>query len=113
MQHSFAVKPDGIGFAKIQRVFQAILSVIRGGSGVGRDAPYDLGYSISLYASPEKLYGSLQAIRTIPSFFIRLRSVLGCKPEDGTPAELLNPITYAASAWATIGLVSYVPRREP
>ncbi len=34
-------------------------------------------------------------------------------PENGKPADLLNPITYAATAWATIGLVSNVPRREP
>lgn len=30
-------------------------------------------------------------------------------PETGKPAELLNPITYAATAWAVIGLTSYVP----
>jgi hypothetical protein len=32
-------------------------------------------------------------------------------PENGKPAELLNPITYAATAWATLGLTSCVPRR--
>lgn len=30
-------------------------------------------------------------------------------PETGKPAEFLNPITYAATAWATLGLTSYVP----
>ncbi len=31
-------------------------------------------------------------------------------PETGRPAEFLNPITYAATAWATLGLTSCVPR---
>jgi hypothetical protein len=30
-------------------------------------------------------------------------------PENGKPAEFLNPITYAATAWATLGLTSYFP----
>jgi hypothetical protein len=30
-------------------------------------------------------------------------------PETGRPADDLNPITYAAAAWATIGMGSYVP----
>lgn len=30
-------------------------------------------------------------------------------PENGKPAELLNPITYAATAWACMGLANYVP----
>ena len=29
-------------------------------------------------------------------------------PETGRPADDLNPITYAATAWATIGMASYV-----
>jgi hypothetical protein len=29
-------------------------------------------------------------------------------PEDGMPATNLNPITYAATAWATLGLVNYI-----
>jgi hypothetical protein len=33
-------------------------------------------------------------------------------PETGKPADFLNPITYAATAWATIGLVSHVPAHE-
>lgn len=31
-------------------------------------------------------------------------------PETGNPADFLNPITYAATAWATLGLTSCVPR---
>jgi hypothetical protein len=31
-------------------------------------------------------------------------------PETGRPAKFLNPITYAATAWATLGLTSCVPR---
>lgn len=34
-------------------------------------------------------------------------------PENGKPAEFLNPITYAATAWATIGLAGYVPNERP
>lgn len=34
-------------------------------------------------------------------------------PETGNPAKLLNPITYAATAWATLGLTSCVPRNGP
>lgn len=35
-------------------------------------------------------------------------------PENGKPADLLNPITYAATAWATIGLVGNFPAvKEP
>lgn len=34
-------------------------------------------------------------------------------PENGKPAEFLNPITYAATAWATIGLSSFVPIDKP
>lgn len=34
-------------------------------------------------------------------------------PETGKPAELLNPITYAATAWATLGLTNCVPRQVP
>lgn len=34
-------------------------------------------------------------------------------PENGNPAKFLNPITYAATAWATIGLASVVPNHEP
>jgi hypothetical protein len=30
-------------------------------------------------------------------------------PANGQPASNLNPITYAATAWATIGLAMYVP----
>ncbi|MFO0941235.1 MAG: hypothetical protein U0930_10740 [Pirellulales bacterium] len=28
-------------------------------------------------------------------------------PEDGMPATNLNPITYAATAWAVVGLLSH------
>jgi hypothetical protein len=31
-------------------------------------------------------------------------------PVTGRPADDLNPITYAAAAWATIGMASYVPQ---
>lgn len=31
-------------------------------------------------------------------------------PETGKPADFLNPITYAATAWATLGLSSHVPK---
>lgn len=34
-------------------------------------------------------------------------------PENGKPAEFLNPITYAATAWAAIGLTGYVPNEKP
>ena len=34
-------------------------------------------------------------------------------PENGKPAEFLNPITYAATAWATIGLLNSVPAETP
>lgn len=34
-------------------------------------------------------------------------------PETGKPAELLNPITYAATAWAVLGLATQVPRKLP
>lgn len=30
-------------------------------------------------------------------------------PETNKPAEFLNPITYAATAWAALGMASYVP----
>lgn len=31
-------------------------------------------------------------------------------PETGLPATFLNPISYAATAWATLGLTSHVPK---
>ena len=34
-------------------------------------------------------------------------------PENGKPAEFLNPITYAATAWATIGLLNSIPPETP
>jgi hypothetical protein len=34
-------------------------------------------------------------------------------PENGKPAEFLNPITYAATAWAAIGLINLVPTETP
>lgn len=34
-------------------------------------------------------------------------------PETGKPAKFLNPITYAATAWATLGLTSVVPQEAP
>lgn len=34
-------------------------------------------------------------------------------PETGNPAEFLNPITYAATAWATLGLTTCVPKTSP
>jgi len=33
-------------------------------------------------------------------------------PETGRPADDLNPITYAATAWAVIGMASYVPNEN-
>jgi Squalene-hopene cyclase C-terminal domain len=34
-------------------------------------------------------------------------------PEDGQPATNLNPITYAATAWATLGMASHVSGMNP
>lgn len=34
-------------------------------------------------------------------------------PETGNPAEFLNPITYAATAWATLGIASCVRQEMP
>jgi hypothetical protein len=31
-------------------------------------------------------------------------------PKSGKPAEFLVPITYAAAAWATLGMVEHVPQ---
>jgi hypothetical protein len=33
-------------------------------------------------------------------------------PENGKPAENLNPITYAATAWATLGMARYNPIKD-
>jgi hypothetical protein len=49
-------------------------------------------------------------------FLVRTREAVGTwpmtsqpNPENGKPADDLNPITYAATAWGTLGLTSFVP----
>ena len=56
------------------------------------------------------------AIQSAIDFLVRTQQPEGTwpmtsrpNPENGKPATNLNPITYAATAWATLGLTSYVP----
>lgn len=58
------------------------------------------------------------SVRRGPAFLVRSQAADGTRPmtsrtnpETGKPADNLNPITYAATAWAVIGMSCYVPNR--
>lgn len=57
------------------------------------------------------------SVRSALAFLMRTQQADGTwimssrpNPETGKPADFLNPITYAAAAWATLGMTSHVAK---
>lgn len=85
------------------------------------------GLASDAFATGQSLYALHRAGATVDNeavqraieFLIRTQQADGTwsmvsqsDPTDGRPADYLNPITYAGTAWAVLGIASHVPAAD-